>query len=71
MASACPALWLLCALHDGCCVCAVQGRFSADEDIRLAQLVAERGNKWTEIGAALGRMPNACRDRWREIRCVR
>ncbi len=39
-----------------------------DEDARLAQLVAERGTKWKEIGAALGRMPDACKDRWKDIR---
>ena len=35
------------------------------------ELVGERGRRWKEIGGALGRMPEACRDRWLSIRCGR
>jgi len=45
-----------------------QGAWSAEAGARLLALVAERGPRWQEIGAALGRMPEACRDRWRETR---
>jgi Myb-like DNA-binding domain len=30
--------------------------------------VAEKGSRWKEIGGCLGRLPTACRDRWREVR---
>lgn len=36
--------------------------------MRLLELVAEHGPRWQTIGAALGRMPEACRDRFRETR---
>ncbi|PSC75744.1 DNA-binding REB1 [Micractinium conductrix] len=45
-----------------------QGKWTAEEDERLLALVEERGRKWTEIGGAVGRMAEACRDRWLVIR---
>lgn len=45
-----------------------QGKWSAEDDERLRQLVAEKGSTWKEIAPALGRMPLACRDRWKEVR---
>ena len=44
------------------------GAWSADEVSRLRSLVAGKGNRWAEIGGALGRLPEACRDRWKELR---
>lgn len=46
-----------------------QGKWSSGEDTRLMELVEEKGRRWKEIGGALGRMPEACRDRWLAIRC--
>ena len=48
----------------------LQGKWTAEEDERLLALVEERGRKWTEIGGAVGRMAEACRDRWLVIRCA-
>lgn len=48
-----------------------QGKWSSGEDTRLMELVEEKGRRWKEIGGALGRMPEACRDRWLAIRCGR
>ncbi|KAL4437042.1 hypothetical protein ABPG75_004181 [Micractinium tetrahymenae] len=45
-----------------------QGKWTPEEDAQLLALVSERGRKWTEIGGAVGRMPEACRDRWLMIR---
>ncbi|KAI5812419.1 hypothetical protein BZA77DRAFT_324201 [Pyronema omphalodes] len=39
-------------------------------DAELASLVAEKGNKWKDIGDALGRMGEDCRDRYRNyVKC--
>lgn len=53
------------------CVMVVQGPWKAEEDELLRQLVESKGNKWLEIGEAMGRMGEACRDRWRTIKLVR
>lgn len=45
-----------------------QGRWTPEQDAQLLQLVSEKGRKWKEIGASLGRMNVACRDRWLMIR---
>ncbi len=42
-----------------------RGTWSAEEDEMLKQAVAEKGKAWKEIGDSLGRMPEDCRDRWR------
>ena len=44
-----------------------QGKWSAEDTQRLLQLHAERGNKWKEIGAALGRHPENCRYKHRDL----
>jgi hypothetical protein len=41
-----------------------QGEWSPEEDARLKQLQAERGNKWKEIGQLLGRHQESVNDRW-------
>lgn len=45
-----------------------QGKWSKEEDERLRQLVGEKGSKWKEISTSLGRFPEGCRDRWRELK---
>ena len=30
--------------------------------------MAEKGSKWAEISRSLNRLPEGCRDRWRELR---
>ncbi|KAF3931822.1 hypothetical protein ABW19_dt0201323 [Dactylella cylindrospora] len=39
--------------------------WTPDQDKELARLVKERGTKWTLIGFSIHRMPDDCRDRWR------
>ena len=42
-------------------------KWSAEESEALRRLVAARGKNWVAIGAEMGRLPDACRDRWRKI----
>lgn len=42
-----------------------RGTWSAEEDGMLKRAVVEKGKAWKEIGDSLGRMPEDCRDRWR------
>ena len=42
-----------------------RGTWSSDEDEMLKQAVAEKGKAWKDVGDMLGRMPEDCRDRWR------
>ena len=44
-----------------------RGAWTGAEVSRLRELVAARGNRWVEIGGALGRLPEACRDKWKEL----
>lgn len=46
----------------------LQGKWSKEEDDQLRQLVAEKGSKWAEISRSLNRLPEGCRDRWRELK---
>ncbi len=46
----------------------VQGKWSKEEDEQLRRLVGEKGSKWKEISTSLGRLPEGCRDRWRELK---
>ncbi|CCK71545.1 Nsi1p KNAG_0H01320 [Huiozyma naganishii CBS 8797] len=47
-----------------------RGKWTQDEDAELAKLCAEKEGQWSEVGKALGRMPEDCRDRWRNyIKC--
>lgn len=49
----------------------VQGAKWGDvHDAELARMVEEQGKKWTFIGRAMGRLPDDCRDRWRNyVKC--
>lgn len=42
-----------------------RGRWTAEEDLQLKNLCIELSNQWSEIGKRLGRMPEDCRDRFR------
>ncbi|CCX15057.1 Similar to DNA-binding protein REB1; acc. no. Q05950 [Pyronema omphalodes CBS 100304] len=47
-----------------------RAKWTPEEDAELASLVAEKGNKWKDIGDALGRMGEDCRDRYRNyVKC--
>jgi Myb-like DNA-binding protein REB1 len=48
----------------------VRGKWTADEDAELGHLVEIKGAQWKTIGLAMARMPEDCRDRWRNyIKC--
>ena len=42
-----------------------RGKWTPEEDQELARLCLEKEGHWTEVGKLLGRMPEDCRDRWR------
>lgn len=47
-----------------------RAKWSAEEDDELAELVKEKGNRWKDIGEAMGRMGEDCRDRYRNyVKC--
>lgn len=48
----------------------VRGKWTPEEDAELARLAAEKDGQWKVIGETLGRMPEDCRDRWRNyVKC--
>ncbi|KAK6347574.1 RNA polymerase I enhancer binding protein [Orbilia javanica] len=42
-----------------------RGKWSQEQDDELRDLVAQKGTKWTVIGGLMNRMPEDCRDRWK------
>ncbi|KAJ6258917.1 hypothetical protein Dda_5812 [Drechslerella dactyloides] len=44
---------------------AQRGVWSAEQDEELAQLVRRHGPKWSKIGSSINRMPEDCKDRWK------
>ena len=47
-----------------------RAKWTAEEDDELAELVKEKGNRWKDIGEAMGRMGEDCRDRYRNyVKC--
>lgn len=49
---------------------AQRGKWTPQEDSELARLCVELEGQWSEVGQAMGRMPEDCRDRWRNyIKC--
>ncbi|CCD22737.1 Nsi1p NDAI_0A05820 [Naumovozyma dairenensis CBS 421] len=47
-----------------------RGKWTPEEDQELARLCIQKEGLWSDIGKALGRMPEDCRDRWRNyIKC--
>jgi Myb-like DNA-binding protein REB1 len=47
-----------------------RAKWTSEEDGQLAILVKEKGNKWKDIGLAMGRMGEDCRDRYRNyVKC--
>lgn len=48
----------------------VRGKWTKQDDDHLKQLAITKLNNWKEIGGLMGRMPEDCRDRWRNyIKC--
>lgn len=47
-----------------------RAKWTAAEDEQLARLVAEKGSSWKDVGEAMSRMGEDCRDRWRNyVKC--
>lgn len=47
-----------------------RAKWTAEEDEELARQVAEKGSSWKDVGDAMGRMGEDCRDRWRNyVKC--
>ena len=42
-----------------------RGSWTTEEDERLKQAIAEKGKSWKAVGEMVERMPEDCRDRWR------
>ncbi|EPS45723.1 hypothetical protein H072_114 [Dactylellina haptotyla CBS 200.50] len=42
-----------------------RGKWTAEQDEELRTLVAAKGTKWNIIGREINRMPEDCRDRWK------
>ncbi|KAF3081150.1 RNA polymerase I enhancer binding protein [Orbilia oligospora] len=42
-----------------------RGKWTKEQDDELRDLVAQKGTKWIVIGGLLDRMPEDCRDRWK------
>lgn len=48
----------------------VRGKWNSEDDGLLTRLANTKQGNWKEIGAIMGRMPEDCRDRWRNyIKC--
>eukprot|EP00227_Mantoniella_beaufortii_P006952 CAMPEP_0197610412 /NCGR_PEP_ID=MMETSP1326-20131121/53269_1 /TAXON_ID=1155430 /ORGANISM="Genus nov. species nov., Strain RCC2288" /LENGTH=416 /DNA_ID=CAMNT_0043178927 /DNA_START=178 /DNA_END=1425 /DNA_ORIENTATION=- len=45
-----------------------KGKWTDEEKDTLKRLVDEKGEKWKEIGTAMGRAGYACRDKWRMMK---
>ena len=44
-----------------------QGTWKDEDAEQLKSLVAQKGRKWKEIGSILNRLPEGCRDKFKEI----
>lgn len=47
-----------------------RGSWTAEEDRELREAYKKTPNKWKEIGDSIDRMPEDCRDRWRNYLCL-
>ncbi|KAK9433779.1 hypothetical protein V1505DRAFT_362131 [Lipomyces doorenjongii] len=48
----------------------LRGKWSAEDDSTLKRMVEMHGAQWKTIGRLIGRMPEDCRDRWRNyVKC--
>ncbi|KAK9241267.1 hypothetical protein V1525DRAFT_368311 [Lipomyces kononenkoae] len=48
----------------------LRGKWSAEDDATLKRMVEMHGAQWKTIGRLIGRMPEDCRDRWRNyVKC--
>lgn len=45
-----------------------QGRWTKEEEARLRDLYQAHGSDWVEIGLKLNKLPQSCRDKWRQIK---
>ena len=45
-----------------------QGKWTAEEEASLKELLAARGERWVELGALLGRLPEAVRDKCKALK---
>lgn len=49
---------------------AVRGKWTPEEDAQLGELARSKEGQWKAIGEMMGRMPEDCRDRWRNyVKC--
>ncbi|CCD22784.1 DNA-binding protein REB1 NDAI_0A06300 [Naumovozyma dairenensis CBS 421] len=47
-----------------------RGKWTEEEERQLAELCKDKEGQWSEIGKILNRMPEDCRDRWRNyVKC--
>lgn len=44
-----------------------KGAWTPEEDSKLLEFHGQHGSKWSKIGNMIGRLPEACRDRFRAI----
>ncbi|GMM38753.1 Nsi1 protein [Saccharomycopsis crataegensis] len=48
----------------------VRGKWTPEEDAQLGALAKDKEGQWKAIGEIMGRMPEDCRDRWRNyVKC--
>ncbi|KAK9368745.1 hypothetical protein V1509DRAFT_622676 [Lipomyces kononenkoae] len=48
----------------------LRGKWSSEDDAALKRMVEMHGAQWKTIGRLIGRMPEDCRDRWRNyVKC--
>ena len=45
-----------------------QGKWTAEDVEKLKELHAAKGDRWVEMGASLGRLPEAVRDKFRTLK---
>ena len=47
-----------------------RGKWTPEDEKKLAELCAEKEGQWSDIGKEMNRMPEDCRDRWRNyVKC--
>ena len=45
----------------------MQGKWTSQDEAQLVELVKQKGRKWRDIGSVLNRLPEGCRDKYKEI----
>lgn len=46
----------------------MQGKWTTEEVEKLKELHAQKGDRWKELGLALGRLPEAVRDKFKSLK---